>query len=604
MTTMIDGRPDHAPLVTAGPEAEAIGPETGTARGGTLSDVMMAAGLAVPGPAVPGQGGPAVSGRVATAGADPAAAGSEVELKLGGDRLALEAAFAGPALAGRATAPARARLQTDTYYDTAAGILAARGAVLRIRDTDGTFIQTLKTAAAPGGAPGGDPGGRGPVRRRGEWETRLPTLHPDPLAFSDPAARALLDGIDPARLAPRFTVEVDRRVMTVEGVGVCGGRMRIEAAMDIGRIVTSAGDAPISELELELKWGGPSDVYRLGLDLNDGTGLRIATRSKADRAHDLLLRRPPPWEKALKPVLPDGATVAQALESVVRTCVGQWLANHDASVDGRDPEGVHQLRVALRRLRTALAMFRPAIAAHPAEPIEAEVTWALRAVGPARDWDVFIRDLLAPVIAARPDDPGLTALAAAAEDARADAYRAARAVLGSQRYTRTLLRLGQWVEDQGWRVGADPAIRAAGDAPLTGLAGALLRKRHNKVLKRGRAFGRLDTDGRHAVRKRLKHLRYGVEFFAGLYPARKTRPYLKALAGLQDRLGHLNDVAVAEALLGDLVTAHGRRRHARDVRLGAGLVLGWHARGVADDAPRIVADWTRFAAARPFWSKG
>lgn len=588
-------------------EDEKRGQSTNTDGGaseGALSPRLLAAAGLSPQPGASGSSDPAGAMGDGSAGAGPAkpslsSSVTEVELKLAGDRSALEAAFAGPALAGRATAPAKAKLQNDTYYDTTDRTLEKRGVALRVRTIDGRYVQTLKSSSSSTGSDDG----RGPARRRGEWEASLPTLQPDPLAFADPDAQSLLEGIAPSRLEPRFTVAVDRRSLTVQGVGAGGGRMVIEAAMDVGRILTSAGEEPISELELELKQGSSSDLYRLGLELNDGTGLRIATRSKADRARDLILRRPPPWEKASKPALPADATVSEAIDIVVRACLGQWLANHDASMDGRDPEGVHQLRVALRRLRTALSLFKPAIADQPYDPLAPEVKWALNAVGPARDWDVFITELLAPVMAARPHDSALEALANAAEEARSEAYLGAWDALGSARYTRILLRIGLWVEDRGWLVGADDRVRAAGQAPLAELADALLAKRHRQALKRGKRFAKLDTERRHDVRIALKKLRYAAEFFSGLYGAKKTKPFLKALAGLQDRLGHLNDVAVAERLLASAIESHAGRRGVNDLRVGAGTVLGWHARGVADEEPHIVRDWEAFADAKPFWGR-
>jgi len=576
----------------------------GTAAVGSLSPQLRAAAGLSPSPGAseaPDAAGTAGDVSSGLEPADPALSSTvtEVELKLAGDRSALEAAFAGPAMAGRTTAPAKAKLQNDTYYDTSDRTLEKRGVALRVRTIDGRYVQTLKSSSSAAGSDDG----RGPARRRGEWETSLPTLQPDPLAFADQEAQALLEGVAPGRLEPRFTVAVDRRSLTVQGVGAGGGRMSVEAAMDVGRILTSAGEEPISELELELKLGSSSDLYRLGLELNDGIGLRIATRSKADRARDLILRRSPPWEKASKPDLPADTTVSQAIEIVVRACLAQWLANHDASMDGRDPEGVHQLRVALRRLRTALSLFKPAIAEQPYDPLAPEVKWALNAVGPARDWDVFIGELLAPVLAARPDDTSLQALASAAEEARSEAYLQAWDALGSARYTRILLRIGLWVEDRGWQVGADDAVRSAGQAPLANLADTLLAKRHRQALKRGKRFAKLDTEHRHDVRIALKKLRYAAEFFSRLYGSKKTKPFLKALAGLQDRLGHLNDVAVAERLLASVIESHAGRRGINDLRVGAGTVLGWHARGVADEEPRIVKDWEAFADAKPFWGK-
>jgi hypothetical protein len=104
------------------------------------------------------------------------------------------------------------------------------------------------------------------------------------------------------------------------------------------------------------------------------------------------------------------------------------------------------------------------------------------------------------------------------------------------------------------------------------------------------------------VRIALKKLRYATEFFAVLYPTKHTKPYLGALKELQDDLGHLNDVAVAEQLIDGVIAQSGAGAEAAaDLRAGGGLVLGWHARGVADLEPATVRAWKAFAHDEPFW---
>ena len=119
----------------------------------------------------------------------------------------------------------------------------------------------------------------------------------------------------------------------------------------------------------------------------------------------------------------------------------------------------------------------------------------------------------------------------------------------------------------------------------------------------GRGFADLSVERRHGLRIELKKLRYAVDFFAGLFPSKAVRPYRRALARLQDHLGHLNDVAVAERMLGGLIERHAASpTDAAGLGLAAGLVLGWHTRAVADAEPATCKDWADFTAVRPFWT--
>ena len=139
------------------------------------------------------------------------------------------------------------------------------------------------------------------------------------------------------------------------------------------------------------------------------------------------------------------------------------------------------------------------------------------------------------------------------------------------------------------------------DRPIVEFAARLLGKRQRKALKLGRQFARLSAQERHRVRIALKKLRYATEFFQTLYPKGRAKPYLAALKDLQDRLGHLNDVAVAERLIGMLVGEEDRSADDAAIRWAGGLVLGWHAHGVAEIEPATVRAWQEFAELEPFW---
>ncbi len=513
----------------------------------------------------------------------------ETELKLRGEPEALKAIFAGPAICDKATGRGSSRRLENVYYDTADQRLRARGLAFRVRRDGRRYVQTLKS---------GDVGGL--VAYRGEWQTPLGSADPD-LGLLPSAASQVLDGlVAPGELRSLFTTRVRRQTRRLAAAVNGGPPSVIEAALDVGAIEADGRSQPIAEIELELIDGSPRALYDLALELDALTPLQVETRSKSVRGYTLARGEPPAWCKAEAVALAPKATVDAAIGRILRACVQHWCANDAAALDGRDPEGVHQLRVGLRRLRSAVSVFGHLIRPERRCWLTDEAKRILGRLGPARDWDVFLTESLPPVLATRPHDRLLVALRTVAEAARTEGYAAARAAIGDPSYTRFLLQLGRWIEAGGWREDATPKGSAWLDRPIVAFADRLLARRHRKALKLGREFADLTPPERHRLRIALKKLRYATEFFDSLHAGKRVRPYLEALKQLQDALGHLNDVAVAERLLGSLSEPAGEPRAA--LGRASGLVLGWLARGVAEAEPEIQDAWQTFVARRPFWS--
>ena len=176
-----------------------------------------------------------------------------------------------------------------------------------------------------------------------------------------------------------------------------------------------------------------------------------------------------------------------------------------------------------------------------------------------------------------------------------------RAEIGSHAYTRYLLELRLWIEAGGWREHATEQGAHWFPRPIVAFADALLAKRHRNARKLGRGFAKLSAADRHRVRIALKKLRYACEFFEGLYRKKDTKPYLASLKQMQDSLGHLNDVAVAEKLGLRLVDQAKSQAERESLRMAAGLVLGWYGKGVADLEPELIEAWHAFSHGDPFW---
>jgi CHAD domain-containing protein len=183
---------------------------------------------------------------------------------------------------------------------------------------------------------------------------------------------------------------------------------------------------------------------------------------------------------------------------------------------------------------------------------------------------------------------------------RGDGRAAARAAVGSRRFTALILEVSSWMARRRWREQPVSESSALLFRPVAELASRLLARRHKKVVKRARRFSELPIPERHELRKDVKKLRYACEFFRTLYPRKRRAAYAKRLSSLQDALGYLNDVAVAEEYVAHLV-AVAEREAGHDLRYAAGVVLGWHQHALAAEEPRLEKRLGAFLRARPFW---
>ena len=511
----------------------------------------------------------------------------EIELKLAAEPanlVALTAALKAMAAAGNSGGPGAVRHQhlLSTYFDTADLALRRQGASLRVRDADGRLIQTLKTTD------GGD------LLARGEWEDEVTENRPDPLATQSGAQ--LPEGMAD-ELGPLFVTEIDRRTIEIEPQP----GTRIEAAIDTGEIraIDNGRSEKVSEIELELKTGNPAGVYDLALRLLETAPLRIDARSKSERGYRLVegeLRPSPVHAEAMS--VDAGMSVAEVLQSIGRSCLAHLLRNEAAALDGQ-PEGVHQMRVAVRRLRSLLSAVKKLLPEEEGHAVADRLAGLAAPLGPARNLDVFATELLAPLRCEHPDEPGWNELSAEAERARADAHdRVAKEIL-SPRHTEELLRLLRWFDTCGWRAPHAPETPAL-TAPIGRVAPDLLDRRRRKVRQRSRHFAGLTPKERHRLRIAVKKLRYTVDLLRSLYPQRAARRYLKPLKPVQDELGQANDIRVAYGLVIELGE---RAERAQPIAEAGGELLERHERAFLQREPKLGKRLRRLNRAEPFWRR-
>lgn len=441
----------------------------------------------------------------------------------------------------RAVATASARVQPlrAIYFDTPDHRLAAARLSLRLRREGRRWVQTAK----------GD--GSGPHERL-EHEvvlpgstvpsTAVPALHAGTAVGE--RLRAALRGAEDGLAAVHAS-----RIRRTERI-VRAGASRVALALDVGRIEAGDQVLPVHEVEFELKAGRVADLCALALTWVERHALWLDVRSKAERGHRLAR---PKSQADAQHARPTAVQARMTPEAALRRWVGEALQhalpNAAEIADGRGgPETVHQLRVALRRLRSLLRLYGDASTA--CDPLWDEQLRSLfGALGQARERDALHEAVLPALHAA---GAPLTELPPADES-----YLPAE-LLRSPTVNRLLLALLAFA--------AEPPTAADATTPtLAAWALPVLARLHRRIERDARRFAKLPEAQRHRLRRRLKRLRYGAEFAAALLAPKPLAAYLDALRDAQETLGAYQDLAVAEQLYRDAA--------AEDAR--AWFAVGW-----------------------------
>lgn len=476
------------------------------------------------------------------------------------------------------------------YYDSADRALKAAGIALRLRRKGRAWLQTVKSGRAL----------RSGLSSADEAESRAPGGRLDLDRVPDPAIRD----------------EVKRRLGGVAPEPVCETRMRrtrrelaledgsrIELAIDVGEVRAGDRAEPLREAELELISGSPASLFRAARLLFPEGGLEFSTLSKAQRGFLLAeqgrIAEPLAPRVAREVPLRRSMPTGDAAVAVLRECLDQIAANVLAVGHGDDPEGPHQLRIGLRRLRTAFALFGAAIGGAELDRLQAEAQWLGRAVGHLRDLDVVLGEIVAPEVAAQPDDPGFARLTVALTAAAEAERLALRTALRGHRVQGLLLDIAAFAETGGWTRPEDADQAAALARPVRAHSAEVLGREWARVRKRARGIAGLSIEDRHELRKRLKALRYAVEFLGPLYGKKKVKPFLKRLKALQTLFGDLNDVVVAEALFdGPAAPAAGDAAAQRAI----GLIIGARQARAEQAWTQARHEWHGLRETPRFWT--
>jgi triphosphatase len=515
----------------------------------------------------------------------------EIELKLELDPGGVEHLKASPALAGPGKL-IRHRLRS-VYFDTPKHLLAKAGLTLRVRTQGGRHVQTIKSA---NGAAAG-------LSKRHEWEGEIAGPQPDLTAAEGTPLAALVHRRAVRKnLKPVFETSVARAVRRVVRDGA-----EIEVAIDEGEVRAGTRRAPVLELELELKRGAPQALFALAAECNRSVSIRLGVESKAERGFALLRGGTAKVAKAEPIDLAPDMTVGDSFRAIASACIRHFRLNEAALVERRRAESLHQVRVAVRRLRSALSLYNAVVADPALAGLKARLQHVSRQLGEARNIDVFLAESIAGEVK-RPDTPpGAASFAARARQGREVAYDRVIATLTAEDFRGLMLDLAGWIDHGAWT--RDPALQTKRDMPLADFAAMVLDAWRRKVKKKGKRLAELDEAQRHRVRIAAKKLRYATEFFASVYDHPKARrrhdAFLDSLEQLQSRLGELNDIAsaqhLAEVLSRQASEAGIEPTDGEAEAFAAGFIAGENDRHVAPLVEGATKAYARFAEAKPFW---
>lgn len=443
--------------------------------------------------------------------------------------------------------PGRGRSEIWRLHDTSDGMLAAAG--LAVLDIAGSppIWRLLRIF---------------PTERQQVWLPGAPAI-------------LLAEAIDLPGLAHQPGVALPHALVPILRLDV---RLQTLAGYQGAQLVVATADGGTTFRRVRLS----GDIAATATSLGAALGASLPAHTLCAEALGITAAR-----RQGPPLLPADVTVGDGFAHIVATLADTMIAVAPAASNGIGAEPVHQMRVALRRLRSALSLFGPILPCPELVKLGQDAKRLAGALGPARAWDVFLADILPPLAAALPDNPSVTELRDAAEAQRAAAYAALHQVLDDPKFPAFGLDLALLAATRPWAAEADAQ-------PMAHFAHAALARRQKQLRKRGRHLRRLDINGLHAIRLSAKRLRYTAEFFASADPSHNVARSLRQLAKLQTALGTLNDAATVDCLLAEMPASIG-------LGYPGGLLRGFIAGSQAGTRDAITQAWQRLRKHKLAW---
>jgi len=495
----------------------------------------------------------------------------ETELKLVFPPSALPQVLAHPLIA-HSKRLGEIQMLVNTYFDTPDLALGQKKVALRTRKAGKQMLQTVKCAAESVGG----------LSSRPEWEQAFSGEFDFSAVAEEP--RRLLEQHREA-IVPLFSTDFHRETFALEPAeGV-----RILAMVDRGVIKAAGREEDICELELEIEHGEARHLWSLAIELAQDLPVVPFDPSKAARGYRLFRDEPVRPSRAQPSCIKAQQTPVQAFKALGFQILQAWQANTWGALNLDAPDYVHQMRVALRRLRTLIRVFAKALPAQFVREWTEVLSRLANGMGVARDMDVLLASVVAPVVTDRPEDESLRALQDCCDEARQGAKRVAREQMRQSNCGAPLLKFAQELNalaDEG------------SEQHLAEFAHACLRRLRKRLRERlAHAAAEPGPVALHKLRIGFKRMRYALEFFAPLMEQKRMADYLKQLSALQDDLGHLNDLEVAQVYF----HAWGDKQPA--LREAGGFVRGWHAPRAAELRQAVLDRSARLLESRSPWRK-
>jgi inorganic triphosphatase YgiF len=488
----------------------------------------------------------------------------EVELKLELEVGSAAAVSCHPILA---RVPSRTTRQISTYFDTASRHISAAGFSLRVRGVGNKFIQTIKQADGAGAG----------IYDRPEWEVEIDGAQPERSALNETPLGDVISDKRWKKLEPVSQSRVDRTTWLTEF-----DNSTIEVTFDEGEVRSGKRRQRFVELELELKEGAASAIFAAARMLAGHIPVRIGVLTKDQRGQSLENGTDGKVAKAEPINLLPKMNAGEGFVAIASGCLRHFRLNEPIVLEKRDPGALHQMRVAMRRLRSAFTLFRPVIVDARYLELREELRWFTDQLGQARDVDVLIARY------EKVHGKGGKALRTRLQAARGDAYDRVLETLASARFRALMLDLVEWLTTGEW------LNSPAAGGSLRSFADEALEKRWRKVKKGGRDIATLSPEPLHDLRIEVKKLRYAVEFFASLHCTKRASNRRKsaqsALTELQEVLGFMNDDDTARAILPGLLSGEPQA-----------LLLAKKQLNVSHPLTGAVKAYRSLMKAGPFW---
>jgi inorganic triphosphatase YgiF len=484
-----------------------------------------------------------------------------------------------PALLELAVGEPNTKTLRSIYFDTRDQRLRKAGISLRVRSDDGGWVQTIKYGFYAGNG----------VANRVELETIVETPEPHLDAVADANLQCQLVRLtSESCLEPAFETVIKRIAHYLRTPDA-----DFELALDEGMVRSGSSERALCEAELELKAGPPAALLKVASRLFAGIPIHMADKTKAERGYELSAGRSSPAPRPIQGEaipLDRSATCRHAFTAIVSALASQIQNNQRMALETDDPEGPHQLRVGLRRLRSALRAFRPLIDIPALQDMDRHAQALARIVGELRDADVFIQDIYAPVAKLAGDHKGLRALRETLQHHRGSKRNCARAALEGIHWSHLQLHLVLFPHT----IATSPGL----DEPVFGFSHRAIEQAWKKAARQGKRLRSLSNEERHKLRKRLKKLRYTVEFFAPLYATCGVKPFIMDLKRLQNVFGYINDVVSAQQIE---QIASARRHEDGDTQSAASYVLAWHNSRARLQWKEAEKTWQHLVKSSHFW---